>query len=87
MIGWYGCAMLGYVTPKQHLSLPNKKDVKDGVIAYKVAAHAAALAKGHPGPQYRDNALRGYHGRRGIAQAWRSAGALTKTPAGLSKTF
>ena len=57
MIGWYGCAMLCYVTPKEHLGLPNKKDVKDGVIAYKIAAHAADLAKGHPGVQYRDNAL------------------------------
>lgn len=57
MIGWYGCAMLCYVTPKEHLGLPNKKDVKDGVIAYKVAAHAADLAKGHPGAQIRDNAL------------------------------
>ena len=51
MIGWYGCAMLCYVTPKEHLGLPNKKDVKDGVIAYKIAAHAADLAKGHPGAQ------------------------------------
>ncbi len=57
IIGWYGCAMLCYVTPKEHLGLPNKKDVKDGVIAYKIAAHAADLAKGHPGAQYRDNAL------------------------------
>jgi len=57
LIGWYGCAMLCYVTPKEHLGLPNKKDVKDGVIAYKIAAHAADLAKGHPGAQYRDNAL------------------------------
>jgi phosphomethylpyrimidine synthase len=57
MIGWYGCAMLCYVTPKEHLGLPNKKDVKDGVIAYKIAAHAADLAKGHPGAQARDNAL------------------------------
>ncbi|WCM41932.1 phosphomethylpyrimidine synthase ThiC [Flavobacterium sp. CBA20B-1] len=57
MIGWYGCAMLCYVTPKEHLGLPNKKDVKDGVITYKLAAHAADLAKGHPGAQYRDNAL------------------------------
>lgn len=60
MIGWVraaratGCAMLCYVTPKEHLGLPNKKDVKDGVIAYKIAAHAADLAKGHPGAQYRD---------------------------------
>ncbi|WP_158209987.1 phosphomethylpyrimidine synthase ThiC [Myroides phaeus] len=57
MIGWYGTAMLCYVTPKEHLGLPNKKDVKDGVITYKLAAHAADLAKGHPGSQYRDNAL------------------------------
>ena len=57
MIGWYGCAMLCYVTPKEHLGLPNKKDVKDGVIAYKIAAHAADLAKGHPGAQSRDNAI------------------------------
>ena len=57
MIGWYGCAMLCYVTPKEHLGLPNKKDVKDGVIAYEIAAHAADLAKGHPGAQYRDNAI------------------------------
>ena len=57
MVGWYGCAMLCYVTPKEHLGLPNKKDVKDGVITYKLAAHAADLAKGHPGAQYRDNVL------------------------------
>jgi phosphomethylpyrimidine synthase len=57
MIGWYGTAMLCYVTPKEHLGLPNKQDVKDGVIAYKLAAHAADLAKGHPGAQLRDNAL------------------------------
>lgn len=57
MIGWYGCAMLCYVTPKEHLGLPNKKDVKDGVIAYRIAAHAADLAKGFPGAQIRDNAL------------------------------
>jgi phosphomethylpyrimidine synthase len=57
LIGWYGCAMLCYVTPKEHLGLPTKKDVKDGVMAYKIAAHAADLAKGHPGAQYRDNAL------------------------------
>ena len=57
MIGWYGCAMLCYVTPKEHLGLPNKQDVKEGVITYKLAAHAADLAKGHPGAQYRDNAL------------------------------
>ncbi len=57
MIGWYGCAMLCYVTPKEHLGLPDKDDVKDGIIAYKIAAHAADLAKGHPGTQLRDNAL------------------------------
>ncbi len=57
MIGWFGCAMLCYVTPKEHLGLPNKKDVKDGVITYKLAAHAADLAKGHPGAQIRDNAV------------------------------
>ncbi len=57
MIGWFGCAMLCYVTPKEHLGLPNKQDVKTGVITYKIAAHAADLAKGHPGAQIRDNAL------------------------------
>lgn len=57
MIGWFGTAMLCYVTPKEHLGLPNKNDVRDGVIAYKIAAHAADLAKGHPGAQERDNAL------------------------------
>jgi phosphomethylpyrimidine synthase len=56
-IGWYGTAMLCYVTPKEHLGLPNKKDVKDGIMAYKIAAHAADLAKGHPGAQIRDNAV------------------------------
>ncbi len=57
MIGWYGCAMLCYVTPKEHLGLPDRKDVKDGVIAYKIAAHAADLAKGHPSARFRDDAL------------------------------
>ncbi len=57
MIGWYGCAMLCYVTPKEHLGLPDKQDVREGIIAYKIAAHAADLAKGHPGAQVRDNAL------------------------------
>ncbi len=57
MIGWFGCAMLCYVTPKEHLGLPNRDDVKTGVITYKIAAHAADLAKGHPGSQYRDDAL------------------------------
>jgi phosphomethylpyrimidine synthase len=57
MIGWYGCAMLCYVTPKEHLGLPDREDVKTGVITYKIAAHAADLAKGHPGAQIRDNAL------------------------------
>lgn len=57
MIGWYGCAMLCYVTPKEHLGLPNKDDVKTGIITYKIAAHAADLAKGHPAAQVRDNAM------------------------------
>lgn len=57
MIGWFGCAMLCYVTPKEHLGLPNKEDVKQGLIIYKIAAHAADLAKGHPGAQIRDNAM------------------------------
>jgi phosphomethylpyrimidine synthase len=57
MIGWFGTAMLCYVTPKEHLGLPNRKDVKDGVIAYKIAAHAADMAKGHPGASERDDAL------------------------------
>jgi phosphomethylpyrimidine synthase len=57
LIGWFGCAMLCYVTPKEHLGLPDKEDVKQGLIAYKIAAHAADLAKGHPGAQLRDNAL------------------------------
>jgi phosphomethylpyrimidine synthase len=57
MIGWYGCAMLCYVTPKEHLGLPNKHDVREGLMAYRIAAHAADLAKGHPGAQARDNAL------------------------------
>ncbi|HGJ5858035.1 phosphomethylpyrimidine synthase ThiC [Arsenophonus nasoniae] len=57
LIGWFGCAMLCYVTPKEHLGLPNKEDVKQGLITYKIAAHAADLAKGHPGAQIRDNAL------------------------------
>ena len=61
MIGWFGTAMLCYVTPKEHLGLPNKQDVKEGVITYKLAAHAADLAKGHPGAQYRDNALSQRH--------------------------
>ena len=57
MIGWYGTAMLCYVTPKEHLGLPDRDDVREGVITYKIAAHAADLAKGHPGAQYRDDAL------------------------------
>ena len=57
MIGWFGCAMLCYVTPKEHLGLPNKEDVKEGLMAYRIAAHAGDLAKGHPGAQIRDNAL------------------------------
>ncbi|MGH8642235.1 MAG: phosphomethylpyrimidine synthase ThiC, partial [Burkholderiales bacterium] len=57
MIGWFGTAMLCYVTPKEHLGLPDKDDVREGIITYKIAAHAADLAKGHPGAQVRDNAL------------------------------
>ena len=57
LIGWHGCAMLCYVTPKEHLGLPNRDDVREGVVTYKIAAHAADLAKGHPAAQYRDNAL------------------------------
>jgi phosphomethylpyrimidine synthase len=57
IIGWHGCAMLCYVTPKEHLGLPNRDDVRTGVITYKIAAHAGDLAKGHPAAQYRDNAL------------------------------
>jgi phosphomethylpyrimidine synthase len=57
MIGWFGCAMLCYVTPKEHLGLPKKQHVKDGLMAYKIAAHAADIAKGHPGARLRDNAL------------------------------
>jgi phosphomethylpyrimidine synthase len=57
MIGWYGCAMLCYVTPKEHLGLPNKHDVREGIVTYKIAAHAADLAKGHPAAQIRDNAM------------------------------
>jgi phosphomethylpyrimidine synthase len=57
MIGWFGCAMLCYVTPKEHLGLPTREDVREGAITYKIAAHAADLAKGHPGAQARDNAL------------------------------
>ena len=57
MIGWFGCAMLCYVTPKEHLGLPDRDDVKEGVIAYKIAAHASDLAKGHPAAQIRDDAL------------------------------
>ena len=57
LIGWYGCAMLCYVTPKEHLGLPDRDDVREGVVTYKISAHAADLAKGHPGAQQRDNAL------------------------------
>ena len=57
MIGWFGCAMLCYVTPKEHLGLPDRDDVKQGIIAYKIAAHAADVAKGHPGARSRDDAL------------------------------
>src|SRR5689334_1776181 len=76
MIGWYGTAMLCYVTPKEHLGLPNKKDVKDGVIAYKIAAHAADLAKGHPGAQAWDDAL----SKARFEFRWRDQFALALDP-------
>ncbi len=77
MIGWYGCAMLCYVTPKEHLGLPNKDDVKTGVITYKLAAHAADLAKGHPGAQYRDNAV---SAKRASSSAGRTNSTSRSTP-------
>jgi phosphomethylpyrimidine synthase len=76
MIGWYGTAMLCYVTPKEHLGLPDKQDVKDGVITYKIAAHAADLAKGHPGAQERDDAL----SRARFSFRWRDQFALSLDP-------
>ena len=77
MIGWYGTAMLCYVTPKEHLGLPDRKDVKDGVIAYKIAAHAADLAKGHPGAQERDDAL---SQARASSSAGRTSSTSRSTP-------
>jgi phosphomethylpyrimidine synthase len=76
MIGWYGCAMLCYVTPKEHLGLPDKKDVKDGIIAYKIAAHAADLAKGHPGAQAATTRCR----RRASSSAGRTSSTWASTP-------
>ena len=76
MIGWYGAAMLCYVTPKEHLGLPNDKDVKDGIIAYKIAAHAADLARHRPGVQERDNAL----SRARYAFDWEKQFALSLDP-------
>ncbi|MDP9236167.1 MAG: phosphomethylpyrimidine synthase ThiC, partial [Chloroflexota bacterium] len=76
MIGWYGTAMLCYVTPKEHLGLPDKQDVKDGVITYKIAAHAADLAKGHAGAQERDDAL----SRARFSFRWRDQFALSLDP-------
>ncbi len=81
MIGWYGCAMLCYVTPKEHLGLPNKKDVKDGVIAYKIAAHAADLAKGHPGAQYRDNAISAKRASSSVGKINSTSPSIPKPPA------
>ena len=78
MIGWYGTAMLCYVTPKEHLGLPNKTDVKDGIITYKIAAHAADLAKGHPGAQMRDNAL----SRARFEFRWRTSSTSASTRQG-----
>jgi phosphomethylpyrimidine synthase len=76
MIGWYGCAMLCYVTPKEHLGLPDRDDVREGVIAYRIAAHAADLAKGHLGAQIRDNAL----SRARFEFRWRDQFALSLDP-------
>lgn len=76
LIGWFGCAMLCYVTPKEHLGLPNRDDVRAGVIAYKIAAHAADLAKGHPAAQYRDNAL----SRARFEFRWKDQFALSLDP-------
>ena len=76
MIGWYGTAMLCYVTPKEHLGLPNKEDVKQGLIAYKIAAHAADLAKGHPRAQERDDAL----SKARFEFRWRDQFALSLDP-------
>ncbi|HEU4463532.1 MAG TPA: phosphomethylpyrimidine synthase ThiC [Gemmatimonadota bacterium] len=76
MIGWYGCAMLCYVTPKEHLGLPDRDDVREGVIAYRIAAHAADLAKGHPGAQVRDNAL----SKARFEFRWRDQFALSLDP-------
>lgn len=77
LIGWYGCAMLCYVTPKEHLGLPNRNDVREGVIAFKIAAHAADLAKGHPAAQFRDNAL----SRARFEFRWEDQFALSLDPA------
>ena len=77
MIGWYGTAMLCYVTPKEHLGLPDRDDVKDGVIAYKIAAHAADLAKGHPRAQERDDAL---SQARASSSAGRTSSTCRSTP-------
>ena len=76
MIGWYGTAMLCYVTPKEHLGLPNKNDVREGVVAYRVAAHAADLAKGHPGAQLRDDAM----SRARFAFRWNDQFAIALDP-------
>ena len=76
-IGWYGCAMLCYVTPKEHLGLPDRNDVREGVVTYKIAAHAADLAKGHPAAQIRDNAL----SKARFELIWRDLFALGLDPA------
>ena len=83
MIGWFGCAMLCYVTPKEHLGLPDRDDVKEGVITYKIAAHAADLAKGHPAAQFRDDAL----SRRASTSAGRTSstsGSIPKPPGNIT---
>jgi phosphomethylpyrimidine synthase len=78
MIGWYGTAMLCYVTPKEHLGLPNKDDVRVGVVTYRLAAHAADLAKGHPGAQARDNAVS--NGRRSGSSGARRWASTMRSP-------
>jgi phosphomethylpyrimidine synthase len=82
MIGWYGTAMLCYVTPKEHLGLPNREDVREGIMAYKIAAHAADLAKGHPGAQARDNALP----RRVSSSAGKTSSTSASTPSAPAPT-
>jgi phosphomethylpyrimidine synthase len=89
MIGWFGCAMLCYVTPKEHLGLPDRNDVKVGVITYKIAAHASDLAKGHPAAQLRDDALSrarfDFDATRSIAMGRRAPGGQLGTASGVAR--